>query len=91
MSDWARLPESPFPPDQWGADLSAEWPIEHRTDVPDRVRRPYDDRVHYALSTGWQTLTRCGKRVTWLDVQTPPQYTTDPVDCPECLEGLEEP
>lgn len=56
------------------------------TDLGRPVRRPYDDRVHAALSTGWQTLTRCGKRVTWLDAKSPPEFTNDPVDCPECLE-----
>lgn len=54
--------------------------------------RLIDGLVHATFSTGFQSLTRCGCRVTWLDMapdhplNPKVEWTEDLVDCPACLE-----
>ena len=60
--------------------------------VPPTARRPaatYDPRTHATFDTGWQTLTKCGRRVTWLNARDEIDPGTGVVDCPECLEVME--
>lgn len=64
-------------PDQRG-HLSME------STIPPTARLICDTRTHAAFDAGWQTLTRCGRRVTWLHGD-PIDPGTGIVDCPARL------
>lgn len=63
---------------------------EHQNGIARTARRPFDQRTHHAFDTGWQTLTLCGLRVTWLNDQTPIDPGPGIVDCVDCVEALRE-
>jgi len=56
-------------------------------DRPKTARLPYSTLTHAVIDTGWQLLTRCGRRVTWLTGQDDDYDPgTGVVDCPTCRE-----
>jgi len=60
---------------------------EVRVDRPKTARLPYSTLTHAVIDTGWQLLTRCGRRVTWLTGQDDDYDPgTGVVDCPTCRE-----
>lgn len=59
-------------------------------ELPATARRKFDWRTHGTFDTGWQTLTKCGLRVTWLNGQQEIDPGTGVVDCPDCLDVMAE-
>lgn len=57
-------------------------------EIPATARTKYDPRTHATFDTGMQTLTKCGRRVTWLNINETIDPGTGTVDCEECLKTI---